>query len=312
MSRRTTLPAAALAAAVLATSVAHAKKPRDDFLNPQPEGTYLRLFGFFGPGVRGILDNRIAIEPEMSEIQTQLIADANPGYSEGSLNVDVRFFLLSFGAGIGYRNDWHLLQFSPDASCDTIDPTTGKQLVCDHGETELNRRARWLKDNDYDWGVKRWPWYEGRFRFIVPMYQLMGISTTQFRYQARGLSSRVDPATGYDLQNAFDWQQSTVFRDGFIVVNETYLLYRNRDLGFFGPAVRILNVPRGANEAVEKREWEIHYGIVAGAQVGPNNRDTVLLRVYTTLGQDNNVYGTQSFRAPIQLVLGYQANIPLF
>jgi hypothetical protein len=299
--------AAAFSALAILSSPAEAKKPRDDFFNPQPPGTYLRLFGFFGPGFRGILDNRIALEPDMSELQTQLIADVNPGFSEASLNADVRVFLLSFGAGVGYRNDWHTLQFSPDGSCESGE-------ICDHGSTELDRESRWSKDHDYDWGVKRWPWFEGRFRIVAPMYQFMGVSTTQFRYQARGFAScdEVGNPDCIDQRTVFDWATSTVFRDGFIVVNETFLVLRDRDMGFIGPALRVLNVPRGINEGHEEREWEFHYGVLAGAQVGPGNRDTVLLRVYTTLGQDEGLFGTQAFRAPIQIVFGYQANILLF
>ena len=112
MVRKKTLIAVSLiAAAFFGTGAASAKKPRDDFFNPQLPGTRLKLFGFFGPGFRGTLENRTQIEPDMSELHTQLIGDVNPGYSEGSLNMDVRVFILSFGASVGLRNDWHVLRF---------------------------------------------------------------------------------------------------------------------------------------------------------------------------------------------------------
>jgi len=311
MSRTRAYLAIAILACLLISSEAAANKPKDEFLNPQPPGTALRLFGFFGPGFRGILDNRIALEPDMSEIQTQLFADANYGYSEASLTSDLRLFVLSFGGGVGYRYDWHVLQFAPD----TRDPSCPAGVEClDHGEAELNRRARYLKDHDYDWGKKRWPWYEGRFRIVAPMYQFMGISTFQFRYQDRGFPGC--PAGNpncQDFQTVFDWQNSTVYRDGFIMINETYIVWRDWRYGFIGPAFRLLNVPRGKNEIEEEREWEFHYGILAGSQVGPGNRDTVILRVYTAFGTDpHDLMGTHSFLAPIQVVFGYQANIQLF
>ena len=139
MVRRKTLIALFLvAAAWLVAGSASAMKPRDDFFNRQDPGTRLKLFPFFGPGFRAILENRASIEKDMSELQTQVIGDVNPGYSEGSLNFDARFFLLSFGASVGYRNDWHILKFEPDQ-------TSTPGVPRDHGERELNRKARWLK-----------------------------------------------------------------------------------------------------------------------------------------------------------------------
>jgi hypothetical protein len=283
MVRRKTLIALLLmAVALLGSSSAWAMKPRDDFFNRQDPGTRLKLFPFFGPGFRAILENRMSIEKDMSELQTQIIADANPGYSEGSLNFDARFFLLSFGASVGYRNDWHILKFEPDEN------------GLDHRESELNRKARWLKDFDYDWKRHAWPWYEGRLRILAPMDWLFGVTTFSVRYQDRG------------FDNGFDWALSTVFDRGLIGVSETFLVARGHRWGFAGGACRVLYVPRN-----DKYELDVHYGILAGTQVGTGNRDLLLLRFYTTLLHDDQLMGTHAFRAPIQIVLGYQAEFDL-
>src|SRR5687767_6290015 len=92
-----------VAATVLGASSAFAAKPRDDFFNRQAPGARLKLFPFFGPGFRGILEHRLPIEPDMSELHTQIIGDVNPGFAESSFNLDARFFLVSFGASVGVR-----------------------------------------------------------------------------------------------------------------------------------------------------------------------------------------------------------------
>src|SRR5437867_2187524 len=75
-------------AIALAALPARANKPADDFLNPQPNGTSLKLFGFWGPGLRATLDNRLPIEQDMSELHSYLIGDVNFAYSEVSANAD--------------------------------------------------------------------------------------------------------------------------------------------------------------------------------------------------------------------------------
>ena len=89
---------------------------------------------------------------------------------------------------------------------------------------------------------------------------------------------------------------------------ESFLVRRDKHLGFAGPAARVLYVPRGTEQDKEY-ELDLHYGVLAGTQVGPGNRDLILLRFYTTLGLDDDLMGTQAFRAPIQIVFGYQADI---
>jgi hypothetical protein len=274
-----------MAAALFVSSAALAKKPRDAFFNPQKPGTRLKLFPFFGPGFRATLENRTQFEPDMSELHTQLIGDVNTGYSEGSLNMDLRVFLLVFGASVGLRNDWHILRFEADDN------------GLDHGKSELDREARWLKDFDQDWRTATWPWYEGRFRVLMPMYDFMGVTTFHVRYQDRGKGLEGP---------AYDWPLSTVMDDGLIGMWESFLVHRGRHWGFAGPAARVLYVPRNGDYKLD-----FHYGVLAGTQVGPSNRDLLLLRFYTTLGLEDDFMGTHAFRAPIQVVLGYQADFEL-
>jgi len=294
-----------MAALSFVSGAAEAKKPRDYFFHPQKPGTRLKLFPFFGPGFRATLENRAQLEPDMSELHTQLIGDVNPGYAEASLNADVRVFLFVFGASVGVRRDYHILKFEPD-TLDASRCTPPTEPCLDHGKGELDREARWLKDLDQDWKMANWPWAEGRFRLIMPMYQFMGISTLSVRYQHRG------------FDNAYDWPLSTVFDDGTIAFWETFLVVRDRHVGFVGPALRVLYVPRGGEYEID---W--HYGLLAGTQAGPGNHDLILLRVYTTLGtnlvediwrenpESDDLMGTHAFRAPIQVVFGYQMDFEL-
>ncbi|HEY6557918.1 MAG TPA: hypothetical protein VI072_11625 [Polyangiaceae bacterium] len=281
--QKTLIAILVLAGAASAASSALANRPRDDFFNRQPPGARLKLFPFFGPGFRGILEHRLPIEPDMSELQTQIIGDVNPGFAESSLNLDARFFLVSFGASIGVRRDYHILKFEPDEN------------GLDHGERELNRHARWLKDNDQDWRRHTWPWYEGRLRVLAPLEGFMGVSTLHVRYQDRS----------YD--NGYDWPLATVFDEGLYGMVETFFVARDKDWGFAGLAGRVLYVPRG-----DDHEVDVHYGVLAGTQVGAGNRDLILLRFYTTLGHKDDLMGTHAFHAPIQIVLGYQADFELW
>src|SRR5215471_13067064 len=98
---------------------ARALPPADDFLNPQRPGLRLVLMPFVGPGFRTGLDHRLEIEPEVTELRTQLLATVAVPFAEVSANIDARFFLMTFGATAAYHDEWHLLRFEPD-------PTTGR------------------------------------------------------------------------------------------------------------------------------------------------------------------------------------------
>jgi hypothetical protein len=129
------------------------------------------------------------------------------------------------------------------------------------------------------------------------MYDYMGITTFHVRYQQRG-EGLEGPA--------YDWPLATVMDDGLVGIWESFLVRRGRHWGFAGPAARVLYVPRDG-----EYEIDVHYGVLAGTQVGPGHRDLILLRFYTTLGLDDEFMGTHAFRAPIQIVLGYQVDLEL-
>jgi hypothetical protein len=60
----------------------------------------------------------------------------------------------------------------------------------------------------------------------------------------------------------------------------------------------------------EKREWEIHYGFIGGLRTNwVTSEDVFLTRVYTTLGFDNELFGTHLFGLPISLLFAYQVEI---
>lgn len=319
---------------------AYAHPPADDYLNAQDPGARLTLIPFVGPGFRAAYDHRFEIEKDMSELRTQLMGTVTIPFSEVSANVDARFFLMSFGATVGYHDEWRVLRFTPDPETgrDRAGQAPGAQppamgvsgnpLPPDRDPTptfvDLDRSARALKDQNGDFESKAWPFYEGRWGFIWPAYHFMGSSTIAARYDGRPDVS-------------FDWENGTVSSSGWNFRWETYLLLRERNTGFIGPAFRALYLPRnrvqgtptiGTYDVVvpggsacqmdegipceRGYEFEFHYGIVAGLR--PNwvdTGDTFLVRAYATWGLDNRLFGTQAFRQPLQLLVAYMAEIEL-
>lgn len=314
---------------LFAAGSASANPPADDFLNPQKGRPHLTLMPFVGPGFRAIYDHRFEIEKDMSEVRTQLMGTVAVPFAEVSANVDVRFFLNSLGGAIGYHNEWHTLQFNPD-------PATGRDRLGVPryqgtpfedpfpGRTQLDRNARTIKDRNADYKKEAWTWFEGRWQTVIPGYGFTGVSTLAVRYDNR-------PDATYD------WENATVFSGGLHLRWEGYAFFRSRNLGFIGPAVRAVYVPRhevpqsqyipasgvpiykgsacrpGAVEGVaceDKYEFEFQYGIIAGLQ--PNwvsSTDTFLFRAFTTYGLSNELFGTHVFRQPIQLLFAYMVDI---
>jgi len=323
--------------ACLIVTPALAHPPLDDFLNPQPPGARLVLTPFVGPGFRAAYDQRIEIEKDMSEVRFQLMGTVAYPFAEASANLDVRFFLMTFGATAGYHDEWHVLRFLPD-------PTTGRDRAgqppspAPPGETlepaedpapaftDLNRAARATKDHYGDVQSGAWPFYEGRWGFVWPAYFFMGVSTLSARYEAR-------PDMSYD------WQTSTVYSHGLSLRWEGYFLFRERNTGFIGPALRAMYVPRdhvyeettvGPYHVVVpegsacrhdqgvpcRREYEpeLHYGIVAGLRPRwgeAEGADTLLVRVYAAWGLDTGSFGNHVLHAPIEILVAYMANIEL-
>lgn len=330
---------AALAVCICLGGVAHAKPPADDFLNPQAGGPRLTLMPFIGPGFRANYDHRFVIEEDMSEVRTQLIGDVALPFSEVSANVDVRFFVTSFGASVGYHNEWRLLQFNPDPGTgrdragqpglvDSENPTSALPPSRDPspGYLDLNRTARAVKDQNADVRTDQWAFYEGRWGFFTPAPHFMGVSTLALRHEAR-------PDVSYD------WVNGTVYNGGWHLRWEGYLLLRDAKRGFIGPALRALYVPRNrvegspaartlpggvivpegsacqTSEALnceEKHEFEFHYGILAGVRPSwVTSSDLLLFRAYATWGFGNDLFGTHTFRQPLQILMAYMVDIDL-
>jgi len=194
---------------------ARALPPADDFLNPQKPGLRLVLMPFIGPGFRTGLDHRLELEEEVTELRTQLLATVAVPFAEVSANVDLRLFLMSFGATAAYHDEWHLLQFEPDPTtgrdragqppsaeppATTLPPGT-RPLTPDRDPAvtflDLDRIARAMKDQHGDVAHAAWPFYEGRWGFVWPGYGFMGVSTLSARYEPR-------PEVSYD------WDVGTV------------------------------------------------------------------------------------------------------
>jgi len=317
---------------------AEARKPADDFISPQLGGPRLTLMPFVGPGFRANYDHRFPIEQDMSEVRTQLIGDVALPFSEVSANVDVRFFLLSLGLSVGFHHEWHLLQFKPD-------PTTGRDRAGEPkvtnnasglpvpatedptpGYLDLHRTARAVKDKNTDVETDKWMYYEGRWGLVTPADPFMGVSTLALRYENR-------PDVTYD------WVNATVLNGGWPLRWEAYTLLRSKKLGFIGPAFRAMVVQRnrargpvadrtlqsgvvvptdsscqaGENiRCIGTYEFEFQYGILAGTRPSwVSSNDTLLIRAYTTWGLDNDLFGTHTFRQPLQILVAYMVDIDL-
>jgi len=295
---------AAWLAVALASAVSMAERPaladgrgepnrRDSFAQPQTPGTKLKLFAFWGPGFRAAVEHRAHLEEGMSEYWLQAWGDTNYGYGEGSLHADVRVFIFGAGISVGHRYDWHLLQFQPDA--------TGR----DHKKLELDRDLRVTKDDEGDWAEKNWSWAEGRLNLFIPLDTAIGLTTLAFRYEDR-------------VDESFDWFNATVYDRGLHIRSETMILFRDRWLGFGGPALRVLNMDRtehtadaaGVVQTKQGRATEFHYGLVLGTSPNWSSaNDVLLLRAYASFGLEYPLMGTHTYHAPIQIVAGYQTDI---
>lgn len=318
-------------------SLAAAHPAADDFINPQDPAPHLTLMPFIGPGFRATYDHRFKIEKDMSELRTQLMGTVAVPFAEVSANVDVRFFLMLFGASVGYHDEWHMLQFNPNPATGldrggappleqgTVSGTT-TPLPPDTTPAfkDLTLDARAIKDQNADVTSGKWLFYEARWGFVWPAYNFLGVSNLAFRHDGR-------PDVTYD------WENGTVMNGGWNIRWEGYAFFRERNTGFIGPALRAMYVPRnritgrldgalpesalpsdsacikGLVPLVTcdvKHEFEFHYGIIAGLR--PNwtvSPDTFLIRIYTTYGLKNNLFGTQVFRAPIQILVAYMVDI---
>ncbi|HVU03724.1 MAG TPA: hypothetical protein VHE30_18325 [Polyangiaceae bacterium] len=331
----------ALAGAAL-TRPCSAHPPYDDYLNPKSPGTRLLLTPFIGPGFRAALDQRFDIEKDMSDADAALVGTLAVPFAEAAVRADFRFFLFTFGGTAGYHDEWHLLRFRPDPETGRdrggLPPSPeppaaglppGKTPLPPYEDpattyTDLDRELRQVKDQYADVEHGSWPFAEGRIGFYWPAYGFLGVSTLAARWDGR-------PDVTYDWENATVQSRGTSFRW------ETYFLFRERNTGFIGPAFRAYAMPRNRvpvdstigryqvvvpegsacqmDEAVpcrKRHELEFHYGVVGGICPGwGHGDDALLLRVYTSWGLDERLFGTHPFGQPIQIQVGYEASIPL-
>jgi hypothetical protein len=260
-------------------------------------------------------------------------------FAEVSANADLRVFLMTFGASVGYHDEWHVLQYKPDpqtgfdragqptiqASDDPNSPLYAPQYQR-LGFNNLDRNARSVKDQNADEFEKGWAYYEARWGFVWPAYNFTGVSTFAARHDGRP-------------NETYDWENGTVLNGGWNFRWEGYAFFQGRNFGFIGPALRALVVPRyrtkgdftapggntlpdhsacqpGAVEGLScynTHEFEFHYGIIAGLR--PNwvsSNDTFLFRAYAAWGlDDRKLFGTQVFRQPIQILFAYMVDIDL-
>jgi hypothetical protein len=300
-----------------------ARPAADDFLNPQDPGPRLTLVPFVGPGFRAVYDHRIEIEEDVTELRTQVAGTVAFPFAEASAGADVRLFLLTAGASVGYHHEWHQLRFEPD---ETGTDAAGVAARSDESALrffDLDRGARRVKDQNTDVGKAGWLFYEARAGFLWPAQNFMGVVNLAARHSGRG-----------DV--TYDWENATVMNGGWHLRGEGYALLRHRKAGFAGLAVRALFVPRNrvphdvtvpatgtrlpggsACQAYNVRipcvrsyEFELSYGVLAGWRPGlTETSDVLFVRALTTLGLRNELFGTHALGAPLQLLFAYMFNI---
>jgi hypothetical protein len=262
-------------------------------------------------------------------------------FAEVSANADIRFFLQQFGASVGYHDEWHMLQFTPDprtgrdaggqTQIQNTDPNANPMQplypvpINQDLTRDLTRDLRSIKDQNVDVQKKSWAWYEARWGFLWPAYNFIGVSNLAARHDGR-------PDVTYD------WENATVLNGGWNFRWEVYLFFRSRNIGFIGPAFRTMLVPRNRTKGdfmtssgltlpdhsacqpgvvmglacYGTHEVEFQYGVIGGLR--PNwvsSTDTFLFRAFTTYGLNNDLFGTQVFRQPIQLLFAYMVDIDL-
>ena len=269
------------AAILLLSGAAAAEQPRDYFLNAPRAGTFAHLDAYT-VGVQASLENRADLEQGMSMLHTRLSGIASYPYVDGSANVDIRVFLLTLGASVGYRNVHRNHTFVP-------------------GE-DRSRDARNDRESDDNFDSQGFGHYEGRARLVIPLDSFFMINTGTLRVEDRE-------------DNSFDWFHATVHDSGLVGKYEATLFYRHRDFGAVGPYFRYINFERTDDAGGQSRKGEVQIGGVIGTRPGlitprGGNTDLALLQVVASPGDE--IFGLHGYRVPLYILGVYRATLSLF
>ncbi len=264
---------------VLVAGVAKAELPRDYFLNPPAPGNYAHLDAYT-VGSQLSLENRSDLEPGMSMLQTRASGILSLPYADGSMNIDARVFLFTFGASAGYRRVYRNLSFASGQS-----------------RTGAARRDR---ESAGEFDAQGFGYGEGRVRLVVPLDFMFLLNTFTRRYEDR-------------QDDTFDWFHANIHDGGWLNKDEATLFFRHRDFGAIGPYVRWMNIPKDGT-----RKNELHVGFVYGTRPGlvsprHHNSDLFLLQVVGKPGGSflDQEYGLHGYHVPLYILAVYRATLSL-
>lgn len=247
--------------------------PRDWFLNPPPEGTFVTTdLSTGGPQVGIERRDSIAEEAGMTVLRGSTLAGV--GYGEGALLGDARFLFFTAGVTAGYRQVWR-----------TYAPPAG---------TRVSRQYRLDIDKDKASTSRGWFFGEARLRLALPMDDLVLVANHAVRHEGT-------------QENSYDWFHSTVHDGGVLFRFDATLFFRSPSRGAVGPLVRYLDLPRDGGRA---GEWA--FGLAAGTRPGfvsTASPDVLLLQVLVRPGDPN--FGIHLLRAPVFVLLAYRVTFAL-
>ena len=157
-------------------------------------------------------------------------------------------------------------------------------------------KARNDREKAGKFDTQSFPYYEGHFRFVVPLDFMFLINNTALRYEGRE-------------DNSFDWLHATVHDGGTLLKNDTTLFFRHRDFGAIGPTLRVMDLPKDGT-----RKTEVDLGFVYGTRPGlvtprHGNRDLFLLQVLGKPG--DNTFGLHGYHVPLYILAVYRASLSL-
>jgi hypothetical protein len=256
-------------------------QPRDYFLNAPTPGTFAHADAFT-LGTQLSLEDRRDLEPGMSMLYTRPSGLLGYAYAEGSMNLDVRVFLLTLGGSAGYRRVYRDFTYAPNQ--------------------DRSRATRKDREDAGDFGAESYAFGEARVRLVVPLDHLFLVNTGTVRWEDCN-------------DNSFDWLHANVHDHGRMVMYEATLFYRHRDFGALGPYLRIMDLPKEDASGVSHRVDELHYGLVFATRPGlvrahHGNTDLFLFQAIFKLGDPD--YGIPAYRMPAYLLAAYRATLRLF